>query len=99
MEVGDFFDGRRLDTKLGVQWRPSRHFALSTQYQTNKIELPGQGREFTSRIYSLTANIAFNVEWAWLNLAQYDNVSRRLGLNSRLRWLPTAGQAAFSLLT
>ena len=29
------------------------------------------------------------------DLAQYDNVSRRLGLNSRLRWWPTMGQMAY----
>jgi hypothetical protein len=94
-EVGDFFDGDRVDTKLGVQWRPSPHFSLATQYQTNDVDLAGDGRDFTARIYSLTANVAFNVEWAWLNVAQYDNVSRRLGVNSRLRWLPAAGQAAY----
>jgi len=27
-----------------------------------------------------------------------ENVARRLGLNSRLRWLPAAGQAAFLVL-
>ncbi len=95
LETGRFFDGRRLDTRFGLQWRPSPHFYLNAQYQTNDIELPGSGREFTARLYSLAANVAFDVEWAWLNVAQYDNVSRRLGLNSRLRWLPAAGQAVY----
>ena len=51
--------------------------------------------EFTARVYALTANVAFNVRWAWLNVAQYDNVSGRLGLNSRLRWTPKQGQVAY----
>jgi hypothetical protein len=29
--------------------------------------------------------------WSWLNLVQFDNVSNRLGINSRLRFIPKAG--------
>ncbi len=93
LEHGDFFDGRRTDTKLGVSWRPNQHLFLSTQYQTNELQMPLQ--DFTARVFALTANVAFNVRWAWLNVAQYDNVSGRLGLNSRLRWLPRQGQSAY----
>ena len=93
LERGDFYDGERTDVKLGVAWRPNQHLFLSTQYQTNKLLMPLDG--FTARVYALTANVAFNVHWAWLNVAQYDNVSGRLGLNSRLRWLPTPGQSAY----
>ena len=46
-------------------------------------------------MWSLNANYAFNVRWAWLNVAQYDNVSKRIGLNSRLRWWPAQGQVAY----
>jgi hypothetical protein len=66
---------------------------FNAQYQTNRLRMPAG--PFLTRNYSLTANAAFNVNWAWLNVLQYDNVSRRLGLNSRLRWLPTQGQAVY----
>lgn len=95
-EAGDFYAGRRADRKVGVQWRPSPHLFVSAQYQTNEIELPD--RDFTARVYSLTGNVAFNVRWAWLNIVQYDNVSGRLGVNSRLRWLPRQGQAAYFVI-
>jgi hypothetical protein len=90
---GDFYDGRRRDYRLGLQWRPNRHLFMSALYQINDIELPG--RAFATRVYSLTGNVAFNVRWAWLNVVQYDNISGRLGLNSRLRWLPRPGQQAY----
>lgn len=93
LEYGDFYDGQRRDHRLGVQWRPNRHLFMSAQYQTNAIDLPG--RSFTTRVYSLSGNVAFNVRWAWLNVLQYDNISRRMGLNSRLRWLPRQGQVAY----
>ncbi len=93
LEAGDFYAGQRLDTRVGLQWRPGKHLFMNAQYQANRIETPG--REFTARVYSLTTNVAFNVRWAWLNVMQYDNVSGRLGLNSRLRWWPTQGQIAY----
>ena len=93
LEGGDFYDGRRRDARAGVNWKPNRHWALGTQFQANRIELP-RG-DFTARVWSLNANYAFNVRWAWLNVAQYDNVSRRIGLNSRLRWWPKQGQVAY----
>lgn len=93
LETGDFYDGERRDARIGVNWRPNRHWAVGGQWQTNDIDLPSG--KFTTRVYSINANYAFNVRWAWLNVAQYDNVSRRLGLNSRLRWWPTPGQIAY----
>ncbi len=91
--TGDFYDGSRDDARVGINWRPNRHWALGTNYQANRLEL--QGRDFTTRVWSLNANYAFNVRWAWLNVAQYDNVSKRIGLNSRLRWWPAQGQVAY----
>jgi hypothetical protein len=93
LETGDFYDGERRDVRVGLNWRPNRHWSLGSLVQANEIELP-RGR-FTTRVYSLNANYAFNVRWAWLNVTQYDNVSRRVGLNSRLRWWPTPGQIAY----
>ena len=93
LERGDFYDGERRDVRVGVNWRPNRHWLVGTQFQVNQIDMP-RGK-FTARVFSLNANYAFNVRWAWLNVAQYDNVSRRLGINSRLRWWPTPGQVAY----
>ncbi len=93
LETGDFYDGRRLDAKVLATWRPSKHLAFTAQAQANRIDMPAA--DFTARVYSLGANVAFNVRWAWLNVLQYDNVSGRLGLNSRLRWWPTQGQTAY----
>ncbi|MCU0759176.1 MAG: carbohydrate binding family 9 domain-containing protein [Steroidobacteraceae bacterium] len=93
LERGEFYDGRRTDTRLGVAWRPNSHLFMNAQYQTNELQTPLQ--DFTARVYALTANVAFNVRWAWLNVVQYDNVSSRIGLNSRLRWLPRQGQTAY----
>jgi len=87
---GEFFDGTIVSPGIELVWRPSRHFALGLGYHVSDIELL-QG-EFTTRLSSLRANVAFTNTWSWENLVQYDNVSNTLGLNSILRWMPRAGR-------
>jgi hypothetical protein len=39
--------------------------------------------------------VAFNSRLSWITLVQYDNVSEVAGLQSRLVWVPKAGQKVF----
>ena len=87
---GEFFDGTIASPGIELIWRPSRHVALGLGYHVSDVELP-QG-DFTTRLSSLRANIAFTNTWSWENFVQYDNVSYTLGLNSILRWMPLAGR-------
>jgi len=89
---GEFFDGTIVSPGIELVWRPSRHFALGLGHHVSDVELP-QG-DFTTRLSSLRANIAFTNTWSWENFVQYDNVSYTLGLNSILRWMPLAGREA-----
>jgi len=88
--AGDFFDGTIVSPGIDLVWRPSRHFGLGLGYHVSDVELP-QG-DFTTRLSTLRANIAFTNTWSWENFVQYDNVSYSLGLNSILRWVPRAGR-------
>ncbi|HEY5623548.1 MAG TPA: hypothetical protein VIV14_07285, partial [Gammaproteobacteria bacterium] len=54
--------------------------------------------DFVTRLIQINANVAFNAQWSWLNLLQYDNESGRAGINSRLHWNPRAGQDLFIVL-
>lgn len=87
---GDYFDGDSRSVTVGLTWRPSPHLHFAINYDINDIRLP-QG-DFTTRLASLRANVAFSSTWSWENFLQYDNVSDSLGLNSILRWLPRAGR-------
>jgi hypothetical protein len=87
---GDFFDGTIESPGIELVWRPSSHFAMALGYHVSDVELP-QG-DFTTRLASLRANVAFTNTWFWENFLQYDNVSHSLGLNSILRWMPLAGR-------
>ena len=47
---------------------------------------------------TLRADIAFSSAWSWSTLAQYDNDSEQVSVNSRLRWIPKAGQEMIFVL-
>ncbi|MEP7312656.1 MAG: carbohydrate binding family 9 domain-containing protein [Pseudomonadota bacterium] len=90
---GDFYTGERLALGGEVSWKQSRNVTLRLAYDVNDIDLP-QG-EFSTRIFRTTVEVAFSSRLFWINLMQYDNVSEIIGLQSRLQWIPKAGQEFF----
>ncbi|MDO9475818.1 MAG: hypothetical protein Q7L07_03825, partial [Pseudohongiella sp.] len=34
----------------------------------------------------------------WISLVQYDNLSEEVGVNTRIQWIPRAGQEGFVVL-
>lgn len=93
---GEYYDGDRTEYSAGVEWRPDEHFFLNFSYSYQDIKLP-QG-EFVVRLVSANVNYAFDSKWSWVNLVQYDNFSDSVGINSRLRWNPQAGEDLFIVL-
>lgn len=90
LNIGDYYNGKRMQINARADWRPNEHINLGLNYNYQDIELP-EGA-FDVRIISANANYAFNSKWSWINLIQYDNFSNGVGLNSRLRWNPQAGE-------
>ena len=110
---GDFYDGERFGVTTFIGWRPSPHFRTNLNYQYNEISFPGKGDDllpsglprcttpdcaFITRVVRLSLETIFSSRWSWVNLLQYDNVSRTIGVNSRLHWIPQAGREAFLVL-
>jgi hypothetical protein len=95
-QTGNFYNGTRTNVDGSLSWKQSRKFILSLNYDWNDIELP-QG-QFITRLVGLTTQYSFTPTLAWITLMQYDNVSEQLGVNTRLHWIPTAGQEGFVVL-
>ena len=93
---GEFFNGHRLEKMVELQWRQSEHFFLGLAFRENVVDLPSGS--FTSHLASLRSDIAFNSKWSWSNFLQYDNTSDAFGVNSRLRYIPEAGQEMLFVL-
>ncbi|MDA0280135.1 MAG: DUF5916 domain-containing protein [Proteobacteria bacterium] len=94
--TGDFFNGERVNINGSFTWNQSRNFSMSLRYDWNDIELP-QG-DFTTRLSSVNSQVAFSPNLYWISLIQYDNISEEIGINTRLQWVPRAGQEAFIVL-
>jgi len=93
---GDFYNGNRTNIRGSVSWNQSRFFVLSANYDWNDISLP-QG-DFVARLTSISTQVAFSSTLYWITLTQYDNLSEELGINTRLQWIPRAGQEGFIVL-
>jgi hypothetical protein len=95
-QTGDFYDGERTEIYGEVNWRPSGRLRTGLSYTLNEISLP-QG-DFSTRLVSLQADVAFSSRLSWVTRIQYDNVSEMMGVNLRLHWIPEAGREAFIVL-
>jgi hypothetical protein len=93
---GDYYNGYHFLRRGNFIWRPNRNLAFELGYSEDEITLPAGN--FTVRQFTLNSQMAFSATMSWSNLIQYDNVSEGLGLNSRLHWIPRAGQQAFIVL-
>lgn len=93
VEWGDFYGGHLESAEASLLLSPNPQLALRLDYEHNRLTLP-EGRE-TIRLARVSAAVAFDARWSWTNLVQYDSESRELGINSRLRWEPRAGQEVF----
>jgi hypothetical protein len=96
LQGGDYYNGTHVQHRGNITWRPNRNFAIDVSHTADRIELPGGN--FTVRLFGITSQYAFSSTLSWSNLIQYDNVSENMGFNSRLHWIPKAGQQAFLVL-
>ena len=93
---GDFYNGQRNNINGSVSWTQSRNFVMSMNYDWNDITLP-QG-DFVTRLTSVSTQVAFSSTLYWVSLVQYDNLSEEIGINTRIQWIPRAGQEGFIVL-
>jgi len=96
LQTGEFFDGDRTRIAPSIAWRPSGRFLTELSYEYNDIDLP-QG-SFETRLVQFRTELVFSAKLSWVTLIQYDNVSENIGVNSRIHWIPEAGQQAYLVL-
>lgn len=96
LQGGDYYNGSHLQHRGNITWRPNRNFAIDFSATHDRIELPDGN--FVVRLVGVNSQYAFSSTLSWSNLIQYDNVSENMGFNSRLHWIPEAGQQAFLVL-
>ena len=90
---GGFYDGTRKQTGLGVTLKPNAHLAIAVRADRNDITLR-EGRFYT-QVVTVRADYNFTPNVSWQNLQQYDNESRLLSFQGRVRWILKPGNDLF----
>jgi hypothetical protein len=92
VQTGEFFDGERDDLELELQWRASGLVQLALELERNDVRLPdGDFQVHVGRLYP-------GPDLSWTQYLQYDDVTERLGLNSRVWWILRPGAEFFAVL-
>ncbi|MDP3644996.1 MAG: DUF5916 domain-containing protein [Bacteroidota bacterium] len=86
---GDFYNGRKQDMKLMVNYKVAVPLFIGVNYSVNHVSLP-EG-DFTARIYQMNLNILFSPTVTLYNYFQYDNASEKMGWQSRFQWILKPG--------
>ncbi len=86
---GEFYSGHLNQTTLGLTAKLGGHLNLSFETDLVRGNLP-EGR-FNENIYQVKADIFLSPDLGLMNYIQYDDISRKLGWNARLRWQISPG--------
>lgn len=90
---GDYWSGTAEQVQAGIAFRlpPKFTFSLATNQTFAKLK---EG-SFTARIHTMNLNLAASPRLSFTNLVQFDNRSRNLGWQSRVRWTLRPGDDLF----
>ncbi|MGE5394868.1 MAG: hypothetical protein ACM3P1_08990, partial [Candidatus Saccharibacteria bacterium] len=87
--TGDFYNGRKEDMRLSINYKVAVPFYIGGNYAVNHVTLP-EG-DFTTKIYQVNANILFSPSVTLYNYFQYDNATEKMGWQSRFQWIVKPG--------
>ncbi|MEW6745560.1 MAG: DUF5916 domain-containing protein [Planctomycetota bacterium] len=93
VSTGTFLTGRLDSVGGALVWRPGAAFGTALEYEYEDVDL-AEG-SFDVHIARGRFEINFSPELSWNNFVQWDNLSEDLGLNSRLRFIPSDGRELF----
>jgi len=89
LQFGEFWSGTRRRTEFRATVRPNGSVNVSGGIERQDVSLP-EG-EFDTTLMRVNANWTPTPFASLTNSLQYDDVSRGLGLNTRLRWIVRPG--------
>ena len=86
---GSFFNGHRHDLVFAFGYKINTPIFVGLEYEINKVYLP-EG-DFETQVYRANVNIFFSPDISLTNFIQYDNVTEKMGWQSRFRWILKPG--------
>lgn len=91
--TGGFYSGSRTDLFLQAGYKIGVPVFVGAEADQKFVDLP-EGK-FTARIYRVNLNFLFSPKITWYNYVQYENLSERIGLQSRFQWIIKPGKEIF----
>ncbi|HKE90121.1 MAG TPA: DUF5916 domain-containing protein [Gemmatimonadales bacterium] len=82
--TGSFYGGHLHSLALTVRMKPSAFLTAELGWERNSARLPVG--DFVQRLYSGRVQVNVSADLQVSSFLQYDNESRNLGTNTRLRW-------------
>ncbi|MEO0417080.1 MAG: hypothetical protein AAF226_19260, partial [Verrucomicrobiota bacterium] len=93
---GEYWNGHRWQTEGELEWRQSKFFGVEVGGEFNHVTLPNG--EFDVLIGFAGFRVTPNPKFSWNALAQWDNVSNEVGINSRIRYIVAPGKDIFFVI-
>jgi hypothetical protein len=90
---GSFYSGHSDEVEVEVQFKLAPHFQMSLETEQTFARL--REGNFVARVFGLRADYSVSPFLTFFNLVQYDNESRDLGWQSRVRWILRPGNEVF----
>ncbi len=93
VSFGDFWSGSGEQIRANFTYKLPPWFTLDTGIRYTLANLP-EGK-FSARVFTTNLDFSISPQLTFSNLIQYDNRSRNLGLQSRIRWILKPGNDLF----
>ena len=92
-QFGPYWSGRAAQVQTALSYKIPPHFSIS--FNTNQTFARLPDGNFVTRVISSRVNYAASPFLSFSNLIQYDNRTRNLGWQSRIRWILRPGNDFF----
>ncbi len=90
---GNYWSGHADEVNISFQYKLAPHFQATIDTRQTFARL--KEGNFVARVFSLRANYSLSPYLTFFNLVEFDNDSRNLGWQSRVRWILKPGNEVF----
>ena len=91
VDVGSFYDGRRISVGLAPRWDVSSSLELGGFYEFDRVTFSQRGQEFIAHIARLHVLAMLNTRFSAAAFIQFSSAARELTANVRIRYNPREG--------
>lgn len=94
---GEFWSGTQTEFEVGGTARPANGLNVGLDWEHNRVRL-AEG-EFNTHVFRFDGNFDLSPDLSFNSQVQYDNLTERIGLFTRLRWIVQPGSDLYLVYT